>query len=123
MLDLVFSIVVSALLVIGGLFSVVAAIGLHRFPDVYSRMHSASKAGTLGSGVILIALAIHTDDLGTMTRAIAGFVFLLLTAPIAAHLLSRAAYAAGYRMWEGSVRDEISDADTKALTDKAQAEI
>ncbi len=114
MIDAVMDIVVALLIVVGALFSVIAAIGLNRLPDLYSRMHSASKAGTLGSGAILIALALHTDDAATMTRALAGFGFLLLTAPIAAHLLARAAYSAGYRMWSGSVLDDLKAASGEA---------
>jgi len=107
MIDSLLTIIVGVLLIFGGGFSLIASIGLNRLPDLYSRMHSASKAGTLGSGAVLIALAIHTDDVATMTRALAGFLFLLLTAPIAAHLLAKASYEAGYRMWSGSVRDDM----------------
>lgn len=108
MIDSILTVLVGLLMIFGGGFSLVAAIGINRLPDLYSRMHSASKAGTLGSGAVLIALAIHTDDIATMTRALAGFVFLLLTAPIAAHLLAKAAYEAGYRMWSGSLRDDMN---------------
>jgi multicomponent Na+:H+ antiporter subunit G len=110
MIGTILTIIVALLIILGGAFSLIASIGLNRLPDPYSRMHSASKAGTLGSGAVLIALALHTDDLATMTRALAGFVFLLLTAPIAAHLLAKAAYEAGYRMWPGSVMDEMGKA-------------
>ena len=97
------------LLIVGAAFAVVAAIGLLRFPDLYSRMHAASKAGTLGSGTMMIALAVFADDLAVATRALAGVVFFLLTAPVAAHLLAKAAYAAGYHLWDGSVLDEIDN--------------
>jgi multicomponent Na+:H+ antiporter subunit G len=93
---------------VGAGFALIAAVGLLRLPDVYSRMHAASKAGTLGSGAMLIALAIASEDLPTTTRAIAGVVFFLLTAPISAHLLAKAAYAVGYPMWDGTVRDEMA---------------
>jgi multicomponent Na+:H+ antiporter subunit G len=106
---LILNVLVGFMLLAGGAFSLIASIGLLRLPDIYSRMHSASKAGTLGSGMILIALALFTEDSSTMTRALAGFVFLLLTAPIAAHLLAMASYGAGYRLWDGSVRDEMKD--------------
>jgi multicomponent Na+:H+ antiporter subunit G len=96
------------LLVIGASFTLVASVGLLRLPDVYTRMHAASKAGTLGSGVMLIALAVFSGDLATATRALAGVAFFLLTAPVAAHLVARAAHAAGYRLWDGSVHDEMS---------------
>lgn len=107
MIDVVLNYATGILLIIGALFALVAALGLLRFPDVYSRMHAASKAGTLGSGVMLIALAIHSQDLATASRALAGVAFFLLTAPVSAHLLAKAAYAVGYRLWAGSVLDEM----------------
>ena len=97
----------AALIVIGSLFSLVAAIGLIRLPDLYTRMHAASKAGTLGSGLALIAIAVHATDTGTMTRALAGVIFFLLTAPVSSHLLAKAAYAVGYRLHPSSVLDEM----------------
>ena len=111
---------VASLLLVGALFAVVAAVGLMRLPDLYTRMHAASKAGTLGSGVLLIALAIHDGTGGTASRALAGVVFFLLTAPISAHLLARAAYGVGYRLWEGSVLDEMPDAKQNVPSSTAE---
>lgn len=88
------------LVVIGAIFTLIASIGLLRLPDLYTRMHAASKAGTLGSCVMLIALAVQAQDLSIATRAVAGVIFFLLTAPISAHLLAKAAHAAGYRLWK-----------------------
>jgi multicomponent Na+:H+ antiporter subunit G len=107
MIEALVDIVVGLMIVGGAGFSLVASIGINRFPDAYCRMHAASKAGTLGSGVILLALALHADDTATVMRAIAGFVFLLLTAPVAAHLLAKASYEAGYKLWGRSVKDEM----------------
>lgn len=100
--------VVSCIIIIGAFFCLTAAIGLIRLPDIYSRMHAASKAGTLGSGLMLIALAIFADDSATTMRALAGVVFFILTAPVSAHLLAKAAYSVGYRMANISVIDEMS---------------
>lgn len=97
------------LIIVGSVFALAAAVGLIRFPDVYSRMHAASKAGTMGSGLMMIALALISDDLATVTRALAGVIFFMLTAPVSAHLLAKAAYAVGYRLWENSVIDEMAD--------------
>jgi multicomponent Na+:H+ antiporter subunit G len=108
MIEIMQNLVAGALIVVGAAFVLVASIGLLRLPDFYSRTHSASKVGTLGSGLMLIALAVFTEDAATATRALAGVVFFLLTAPIASHLLARAAYGAGYRMWEGSICDEMN---------------
>ncbi len=105
----VIEIVTGVMLVVGALFALVASIGLIRLNDVYMRMHAASKAGTLGSGVMLLALAVHATDLAVVTRAIAGVVFFLLTAPISAHLLAKAAYAAGYRPCADTKEDALAE--------------
>lgn len=89
---------VGALLVIGSLFTLIAAVGLLRLPDLYTRMHAASKAGTLGSGLMLIAISVGAGELDVITRGLAGVIFFLLTAPVSAHLLARAAHLRGYRM-------------------------
>jgi multicomponent Na+:H+ antiporter subunit G len=99
--------IAGTLLIIGAGFALIAALGLWRFPDIYCRMHAASKAGTLGSGLMLVAIAVHANDAGTVMRAIAGVVFFLLTAPISAHLLAKAAYAVGYRLSHDSVMDDL----------------
>ena len=96
------------LIMVGALFALTASIGLFRLPDIYTRMHAASKAGTVGSCLMLIALAVHIGESATALRALAGVVFFLLTAPISAHLLAKAAYSAGYRMWRGSVSDDLA---------------
>jgi multicomponent Na+:H+ antiporter subunit G len=83
------------LMVIAGLFSLLACVGMLRFPDVYTRLHAASKAGTLGLGLVFIAAAIASLDGWVAVRALAGLVFLLLTAPVAAHILALAALRSG----------------------------
>lgn len=97
---------VSILLVLGGLFSAVAGIGVLRLPDVLVRMHASTKAGTLGVGLIVLGVAAHFDGTLAITKAILIVVFLLLTAPVGAHLIGRAAYRSGTPLWEGTVVDE-----------------
>ena len=101
-------IVSGVLLVIGGGFALVACVGLMRLPDIYTRAHAASKAGTLGSGLILLALALESEQFDVASRAIAGVVFLLLTAPVSAHLLARAAYIVGVKPWSETRIDELA---------------
>ncbi|WP_295806178.1 monovalent cation/H(+) antiporter subunit G [uncultured Nitratireductor sp.] len=105
----VYNIITAVLIVVGAAFTLVAAIGILRLPDLYTRMHAASKAGTLGSGLMLVALAIFAQDQAIVTRALAAVVFFLLTAPISAHLLAKAAYAAGYKLWGRSVHDDMAE--------------
>ena len=109
MMDLVLALLVGVMLVGGGVFTFLAALGLVRLPDVYTRMHAASKAGTVGSGLMLFAAGLHSLDIAIFTRAVAGFVFFVLTAPIAAHLVARAAHEAGYRLTRHTVLDDMRD--------------
>jgi multicomponent Na+:H+ antiporter subunit G len=78
-------------LLAGGAFALIAGLGVHRLPDVFTRLHASTKAGTLGVGLIVLALAITTDALPVVTKAIGTMLFLLATAPIGAHLIGRAA--------------------------------
>ena len=96
------------LVVAGSFFILTAAIGLIRLPDVYTRMHAASKAGTMGSCVMLLALAVSSADWSISTRALAGIVFFLITVPISAHLLARAAHIAGYPLAPAGASDELA---------------
>lgn len=98
MLSVIAEYVAGILLIIGSAFALIASIGLWRLPDIYCRMHAASKTGTLGSGLLLAALAVHAGDSSTVLRALAGITFFLLTAPISAHLLAKAAHNVGYKM-------------------------
>lgn len=81
-------------LLAGGAFTLAAGIGLVRFGDVFMRMHASTKAGTLGAGLIGLALALTAAEPGVASRAIGCVVFLLLTGPIGAHLIGRAALRA-----------------------------
>jgi multicomponent Na+:H+ antiporter subunit G len=110
MIDILLALLVAAMLVVGGIFTLLAAVGVVRLPDVYTRMHAASKAGTVGSGLMLFAAGIHSMEFATFTRALAGFVFFILTAPIAAHLIAKAAHQAGYRLSRMTVVDDMRDA-------------
>jgi multicomponent Na+:H+ antiporter subunit G len=108
MIETMQSLVAAFLVLAGSGFVLAAAVGLARLPDLYTRMHAASKAGTLGSCVMLMALAVFADDLSVVTRALGGVAFFLLTAPVSAHLLARAAHASGLQLWRGSVMDDYT---------------
>jgi multicomponent Na+:H+ antiporter subunit G len=95
------------LLLLGSLFSLIAAIGVLRLPDLLTRMHAASKAGLVGAGFVLLAVAVISADIGVALRAIVGVVFLLLTTPVAAHLLARASYRTSDQLGENMVIDEL----------------
>ena len=92
-------IIIAALVLLGALFSVAAGLGVLRLPDVYIRMHAATKVGTLGSGLVMAAVAAYFGDPGVIVRCVLIVVFLLLTAPIGAHMAGRAALRIGIKPW------------------------
>lgn len=76
-------------------------------PDLFMRMQAATKAATLGVGCMLSAVAIHFNDVGITTRCLLVTAFVFLTAPVAAHVIARAAYSVGVPLWEGTICDEL----------------
>jgi multicomponent Na+:H+ antiporter subunit G len=88
---------------------VVAGIGLLRMPDLLTRMHASSKAGTLGAALVLLSVALHFGDAAVTVRVVVVCVFLLLTAPIASHVIARAAYRVGVPLSDETVVDELAE--------------
>lgn len=89
----VFEWIVSGLVVAGGGFSLVGSLGLVRMPDFFTRLHGPSKATTIGIGSILLASALYMtvrgDGLSLHEFMIS--LFIVITAPVASHLLAKAA--------------------------------
>jgi multicomponent Na+:H+ antiporter subunit G len=104
-------------LVAGAVFGLLASIGILRLPDLYTRMHAASKAGTVGAGLIFVSIAVVSFNGPVILRAVIGVLFLVLTTPLSAHLLARAAYFSGHRPTELTVVDDldskINDVDSE----------
>ncbi|MBD0415927.1 monovalent cation/H(+) antiporter subunit G [Oryzicola mucosus] len=107
MIETLQNITAGLLLLAGSAFILTATLGLVRLPDLYTRMHAASKAGTVGSCVMLIALVFVPGADGVAGRVAAGVLFFLLTAPVSAHLLAKAAYISGTRLSSSSVADHL----------------
>jgi len=106
------------LILIGTAFVLISAIGLIRLPDLYLRMSASTKSSTLGVGCVLLGTAVYFDDFGVTMRVIAVILFLLLTAPVAAHKMGRAAYFNGVPLWSGTRYNELKgryDPETHTL--------
>ncbi len=119
------AVVTGVLVLMGSALMLIASIGVLRMPDLFTRMQATTKAATLGAGLVLLGTAVHFSTFSVSTRAVAAIAFVLLTAPIAAHLLGRAAYFLGVPLWEGSVRDELRgryDWETHVLASTALPE-
>ncbi|WLD92161.1 monovalent cation/H(+) antiporter subunit G [Alkalihalobacillus sp. AL-G] len=104
-------VVISILLLIGTFFVFSSSLGLLRFPDVYSRLHAATKSATLGvAGVLLAAFLFFLFDEDMVSgKLILGILFVLLTAPVSGHMISRAAYRTGVPLSDRSIKDELHD--------------
>ncbi len=76
-------------------------------PDIFCRMHATSKATTLGLVFILMATFVHLGFSAVGLKAVLAIIFAFLTAPVGAHLISRAAYQRGVKLHEGTTIDEL----------------
>ncbi len=94
-------------LLAGSTICLVAALGVLRLPDFFLRMHAATKAGVAGAGLVLIGVAFSEPSIGMWVKVMFAIAFLLLTTPIAGHLLARAGYVAGVPLWGGTYQDEL----------------
>ena len=104
----------AVLVLLGAGLMLLGAIGLHRFPDVFARMHSATKPATLGVLFMVTAAAIRVESGRSVTKLLLVAAFQFLTAPVAAHMVGRAAYRAGTEHTPDTVVDELAEAEHAA---------
>lgn len=97
----------SMLIIIGALFMLLAAVGLVRMPDLFTRMHATTKSTTLGVGCLMLGVALYFGDLAIAARALAVVAFVFVTAPVTGHLVARAAYFSNTPRWEGTLSDAL----------------
>jgi multicomponent Na+:H+ antiporter subunit G len=109
----VLDVIAWACLVLGALLSLSAGVALIRFPDLLSRMHAATKPQVLGLLLVLIGCALRLREAVDITTLLLVAVFSMATAPVAAHMIGRAAYRAGQARADLLVVDELADADDK----------
>lgn len=94
-------------LLAGSTICMIAAIGVLRLPDFFLRMHAATKAGVAGAGLVMIGVALTEPSAGMWVKVTLAIAFMLLTTPVAGHLLARAGYVAGVPLWGGTYQDEL----------------
>jgi len=96
-------------IVIGLIFDFFGCLGLVRLPDVYNRLQAATKSVTLGTCGILFGLFLFKGFTACGLKAILCILFIILTSPVSAHALARAAHRAGVKLWSGSVVDKYAE--------------
>lgn len=94
------------LLLIGAILGLLAAIGVLRFPDTFLRMQASSKASTLGLACLLMGTALQFPDVSTIIRLGSIAAFVMLTAPLSAHVVARASLHRKTPLWEGTALNE-----------------
>jgi len=99
------------LILLGSIMSVISAFGIIRLPDVYTRSHAATKSSTLA---VLLSLSgafvyfwVHEGFISV--RLLLGIVFVFLTAPVAGHLITRAAYRSKVKLTDNSSDDALKE--------------
>ena len=96
-------------LVVGCFMSLAAAVGLVRFPDLLSRMHAGTKPQVFGLLLLLTAVALKTGEPRMVPLLVLAWIFQLLTVPVSAHMVGRAAYRSKHLHEENLVTDELRD--------------
>lgn len=110
MLAVVGQVLLAVLLLAGCLLALLAAVGLHRFPDLFCRMHAATKPATLGLLLVAFVAGVSISAPGSVIKLLAVVVLQFLTTPAAAHMVSRAAYRSGIPLASVTVMDELGRA-------------
>ncbi|MDD2381787.1 MAG: monovalent cation/H(+) antiporter subunit G [Mariniphaga sp.] len=82
-------IIISGLILAGSFFILVAAIGLVRFPDLFSRLHAGTKAPSFGILLIVLGVCLYFNTPVIYLKGFFILIFIYLTAPLAAHAISR----------------------------------
>lgn len=101
--------IVTILVLFGVFFSIVAGIGILRLPDMYSRLHAASKSSTLGVSLVLLAVFIYFwyfEDQLEITLILA-LVFIYIIAPTGAHMLARSAFHSDVEPYQLTILNEL----------------
>jgi multicomponent Na+:H+ antiporter subunit G len=115
--DEILDLLAAICLLLGALLSVAAGVGLIRFPDALARMHAATKPQMVGLIFVLLAIAITDRSWLTVATLAPVLIFQMLTAPISAHMIGRAAYRAGNVNPDYLLADEL-----EVAIDEAQSE-
>ena len=103
-----------ALALLGCLLTLLAAVGVVRFPDVLARMHALTKASTLGLVLVVVGGAVTLDHPNDVTSLLLAGALQVLTLPVAANMMSRATYRAEGIRHEVDVVDELAEHEGRA---------
>lgn len=115
-------VIAGILWIAGSGFVLLAAVGVLRMPDVFTRMQASTKASTLGLGCLLAGAGLEMGDFSSWIRVAGIGAFVLLTTPVAGHVIARASYLADIPLWKGTVLDERRERRDAAAAEASAAE-
>ncbi|WP_047981423.1 monovalent cation/H(+) antiporter subunit G [Ornithinibacillus contaminans] len=114
-IDIIINILIIVLLLIGAFVTLSASIGIIRFPDIYTRLHAATKASTVGVASVLIGafIYLYAKEGIVSGKLLIGILFILITAPVSAHMIGRAAHNSGIKPLTKNRTDAYEEAMQK----------
>ncbi len=83
-------IIVTLFVFFGSFFTFTACLGMYRFDDIFTRLHASSNSLVFGISTILFGIIVHFSDWEVSWKSLTVIVFLLMTAPLSAHLVGKA---------------------------------
>ena len=101
-------------LLLGSCLGLLAAIGVLRFPDTFSRMQASSKASTLGLACLLVGTGIQRPEVSVIVRLASIAAFIMLTAPLTAHVIARVALHRGTPLCKETILNEYDNPRSEA---------
>lgn len=114
MIEIIIVSLITLFLIGGAFFTVVAAIGVIRLPDTYTRLHAASKSSTLGVGMTLIGVFIYFGYYHAEfdTQLLLAVLFIFISAPVAAHFIARSAFHSDVEPYRLTILNELKRDET-----------
>lgn len=100
---------IAILILAGSLYMLIAALGIVKLRDVYMRMHAITKASSLSVLLLIVAVMTAFPTAAIIISGLAILTFIILTTPIATHMMARVAHLLGIRPAPGCVGDELEE--------------
>jgi len=97
---MIFELLISVFMVLGSFLILIAALGVLRLPDIFMRLHAATKATSLGILLLLIAVTIHYPDWTVIVKSLAIIIFIYLTIPVSASMLGKSSLDTDLPRWK-----------------------
>ncbi|MGB6058553.1 MAG: monovalent cation/H(+) antiporter subunit G [Microthrixaceae bacterium] len=110
-MSVVVNVISASLMLTAALFVLLAGIGLHRFDDVFSRIHAATKAVTFGVLLVAVGSSFQLDNSVDVVKLVLAAILQLISAPVGSHILARATYHSGTELSPFTKIDQLADPD------------